>query len=201
MASRVFCNRVPLPAGSVLAGGPGRYDYSDSYELELVRDISIDEALNAFCGPMPAAMRILMGVRDVVAGRLGLKTATRYVAGNPLDPIVVRSGDRIGLFLVRERHEREVVLGEDDSHLDFRVSVLVEERKVFVSTVVRYNNRIGRIYFAVVKPFHRWLVAHALPRDFRVFMVQGDYRGAASSGETQPATTFHPSEECIQVRR
>lgn len=164
------CRSVPLPAESVLATGARRCDYLDSYALELVRELSVDEALNAFCGPMPAAMRILMGIRDAVAERLGLKTASAYRAGDPRAPIICAPGERLGLFTVRERHAHEIVLGEDDSHLDFRVSVLVEGRRVVVSTAVSYNNRLGRLYFAVVKPFHRFLVSHSLPKDFRDFL-------------------------------
>ena len=164
------CRSTSFPTESVLAPGLATYDYADSYSLDLSRDISVDEAVNAFCGPLPTAVRILMSTRDFVAGRLGLKTSRGYAAGDPSAPVVCRPGDRMGLFLVMGRHEREIVLGEDDSHLDFRVSVLVRPRSVVVSTVVTYNNRLGRIYFAAVKPFHRWIVSRTLPADFKPFL-------------------------------
>jgi hypothetical protein len=76
---------------------------------------------------------------------------------------------RVGVFRVYERTDDEVLLGEDDRHLDFRVSMLLQREgleapRVVVATVVRYNGRLGRLYFAVVRPFHRRIVPAMLRR-------------------------------------
>jgi hypothetical protein len=49
---------------------------------------------------------------------------------------------------------------EDDKHLKFRTSVLIDREKseVYLTTVVKYNNWGGRLYFIPVKPVHRILV-------------------------------------------
>lgn len=56
----------------------------------------------------------------------------------------------------------EIVLGDNDRHLDLRVSLLVErggrdgrEKTLSVTTAVRLNDRLGRCYFCFIKPFHR----------------------------------------------
>jgi cysteine synthase len=59
------------------------------------------------------------------------------------------------------------VLGFDDKHLDFRVSVTVAPAGtagtlVTVSTVVKTNNLPGRTYLAAIMPFHRIIVRHLL---------------------------------------
>ena len=57
-----------------------------------------------------------------------------------------------------------MILGTDDRHLDFRVSILRSEAKdlVAISTWVRPHNNLGRAYLAMVYPFHRIIVARCL---------------------------------------
>ena len=98
-----------------------------------------------------------MRLRDVLVRGFGLKTAAALRKSE---------AGRIGIFKVYTSHEHEIILGEDDKHLDFRVSVLQRDRSaeregtpcVVVSTVVHCNNRLGRIYIRVIKPFHRCVV-------------------------------------------
>ncbi|WP_211323324.1 DUF2867 domain-containing protein [Amycolatopsis palatopharyngis] len=59
----------------------------------------------------------------------------------------------------------EVLYGSDDSHLDFRGSVLVEPGRVVLSTVVQIHNARGRAYFGIVRLVHprlvRMMLTHA----------------------------------------
>ena len=79
--------------------------------------------------------------------------------------------DRIGIFKVYSKSETEIVLGEDDKHLDFRLSVLRTPGlspslggQLTVSTVVHCNNLLGRAYLLVIAPFHRQVVTASLHR-------------------------------------
>ncbi|HYF03821.1 MAG TPA: DUF2867 domain-containing protein, partial [Patescibacteria group bacterium] len=54
-------------------------------------------------------------------------------------------------------------LGEDDKHLNFRISFLLKENQAkhyqfILSTVVVINNFTGTVYFLPVKPFHSLIV-------------------------------------------
>lgn len=68
----------------------------------------------------------------------------------------------MGVFEVFSKTEKEVVLGENDKHLDFRFSLFLEPdgqtKHFFISTVDTYNHWSGRLYFLVVKHFHRMIV-------------------------------------------
>ncbi len=68
--------------------------------------------------------------------------------------------------MLSETPER-LVAGFDDHHLDFRVVVDVTAsgrgQQVTATTLVRTNNWLGRIYLAIILPFHR-LVVRALLR-------------------------------------
>lgn len=78
------------------------------------------------------------------------------------------TGERIGIFPVVARTPDEILLGLDDRHLDFRVSVRVADEESanlgIVSTLVRFNGWLGRAYFLPVRPAHRLIVPVMLRR-------------------------------------
>lgn len=110
----------------------------------------------------------LMRVRDVLVAGFGIKTSKQLQAA-------AASSERIYIFKVYETGPHEILLGEDDKHLDFRVSVLHRTRSVAaqsasyvtVSTVVHCHNRLGRLYILLIAPFHRWVVQSSLRRAVR----------------------------------
>jgi hypothetical protein len=162
---------VPVPA-SLAARAFTRVDYADAYRVRLPGSgpHTIDAVTQAAVGVAPGWAVALMQVRDVIAGALGLKTARSFrrpAAG----PRVLRPGDRLEIFRVYARRDDEILLGEDDRHLDFRVSVLIQrdgqQAWVLVATVVRFNSWLGRAYFLPVRPFHRLLLPALLRNGLR----------------------------------
>ena len=54
-------------------------------------------------------------------------------------------------------------MGLDDRHLDFRVSLRLlpvggAAESLQLTTTVTFHGRLGRLYFALVRPFHRRIV-------------------------------------------
>ncbi|UZE22069.1 DUF2867 domain-containing protein [Pseudomonas sp. B21-056] len=105
-----------------------------------------------------------MKVRDIVAC-FSLKTAKQLAT----------LANRVGIFKVYSTNQTEIVLGEDDKHLDFRISILCAEeaeqegsRQLVFSTVVQCRKRLGRAYILMIAPFHRLVVKASLLRAARV---------------------------------
>ena len=98
-----------------------------------------------FRGP-PLCVRALFAVRDVLVRLCGIEPGTRrafdFVAWSP----------------------DEVLLGIDQRHLAFRASVLIRPDRVVVSTIVEVRNRRGRVYSALVRRIHPWVVRTMLAR-------------------------------------
>ncbi len=69
-------------------------------------------------------------------------------------------------FTVLDRNENEIVMGMDDVHLSFRVSVLKKKREqgngVFLTSIVKFHNTAGKVYFSTIKPFHQAIMASML---------------------------------------
>jgi hypothetical protein len=154
---------IGLPATSRLSRSYDKADFADAFSVDLPTTACNDAeslARYIFAG-QPKWIAMLLGVRDIAVWPFGLKRA--------LD-LKVAKGDRLSIFRVFERHEDEIILGEDDTHLDFRMSVLVQPasedrpQRLIVTTLVFYNRLLGRAYLGVIAPFHRLVVRASLDR-------------------------------------
>ena len=163
---RLAVTRVDPPPMSAIADWYGGADLVDSYAVTLPQGASEDLATltRALFNRPPLWLRGLLGLRDRIVGPLGVKTTTAIREAGATD-----GRDRIGFFPVLGRLENEIVLGEDDRHLDFRASVLLQGddrggRRLVATTAVRCHNLLGRTYLAVIKPFHVLVVRSNLSR-------------------------------------
>ena len=152
---------VPLPPSSVLYAPSIPYDYADSYSAVLSdSSMTATDAAWEFFGQAPRWVGTLMRMRNSLVSLFGLKTGQSQ---KPVERRALVPGQKVGLFRIYSASPTEVILGEDDRHLNFRVSVLVEpgdqgKKNLVVSTVVHYQNGWGQIYFFFVRPFHRIIV-------------------------------------------
>ena len=68
------------------------------------------------------------------------------------------------IFPVQYETTEEIIVGTDDRHLDFRITVLRENDMIHMGTWVRPKNVFGKIYLTVVMPFHILIVRDAMRR-------------------------------------
>ncbi|MEP6721003.1 MAG: DUF2867 domain-containing protein [Variovorax sp.] len=152
---------VPLPPGVRVARlYPGAF-LADAFAIDLPPGATHDVlALARFALTRPAPwVERLLAVRDAIVSLFGLKTSRDLRADNG-----AASPPRVGFFRIYETLPDEVVLGEDDRHLDFRLSVQRSADQLTAVTVVHCHNLLGRTYIRVIAPFHRKVVRSALNR-------------------------------------
>jgi hypothetical protein len=93
------------------------------------------------------------------------------------------------------RDEQEILLDEDDCHLDFRLSLRLEpmgpRHRLTVSTAVHFHGRAGRLYFLPVGPLHRVIVP-AMMRRMTRHVEAIDGRGGVRPLRTTPWLTASP---------
>lgn len=164
---------VALPAESAVARLYQAPDLADAYAVRLPENAIDDpELLARFVFAHQAGwVARLMGLRDALVARFGLKTAKQLRAEGSAG-----SQERVDIFRIYTRSAHEIVLGENDNHLDFRVSVLQQTRHtrdgrsryLVLSTVVHCHNGFGRFYILAIAPFHRMVVRSSLRRAARM---------------------------------
>lgn len=157
-------DETSFPSESLLFSNKDTFDYYDTFEGAIVGDtsgITKKDLIRAFFESAPDWVAKLMRLRNAIVGRLGLKTDGPSVQDlkSMIQSFEGKKGEAIGLFRVQESNENEIIFGENDKHLDFRVSLLMrDQNRIAITTVVIFNNVFGRIYFLPVKPFHKVIV-------------------------------------------
>ncbi|MGD9478814.1 DUF2867 domain-containing protein [Shinella sp. G-2] len=134
-------------------------DWADRFTLGLpVENLTAREAARLALEHPPGWVRKLMVLRNALVAPFGLKGAAEEVRTSEAE---------IGGFPVVSASDDRVVLGFDDRHLDFRIVIDVRQDRpsgqtLSVMTLVHRNNLLGRLYLAVVMPFHKLIVRRML---------------------------------------
>ena len=126
-------------------------DWWDRFSGELISvEVNSLEISKRLLEQPPAWISGLMALRNRLVTLGGLKTVYFTAAAST------------GGFPVVSSTPERTVLGFDDRHLNFRIVVDIREqtgrRYLDVTTLVRRNNLLGRVYLFAVGPFHRLIV-------------------------------------------
>ncbi|SDT31559.1 DUF2867 domain-containing protein [Bradyrhizobium canariense] len=128
--------------------------FADAFRLEIEsKTLDARHAAQRMMGRSPRWIETLLSLRNLLVAPFGLKTS-----GASEKP----PREMIGIFpILRETPER-LVAGFNDKHLDFRVVIDVatsgSSQQVTATTLVLTHNWFGRIYLAIIRPFHRVIV-------------------------------------------
>lgn len=146
----------PKAASTILPGA----DFADAWRVaDLPIGLDAPTITARVFGNTPRWLAVLLTIRNAIVAPFGLKTG------------IPGEYPEIGglAFPVVSSQPRQVVLGFDDAHLDFRVVIdVVAAGKgalaATATTYVRTHNVGGRVYLGLVKPFHRFIVPAMLKR-------------------------------------
>jgi Protein of unknown function (DUF2867) len=159
---------VPPPAESGVASWFRAADLVEAFAVPIdAADVTkgVDSLARSALGDPAPWIRLLLGLRDALVAGFGVKTSQEVRRAAIAD-----KADRIDFFRIRARSDRELILGEDDRHLDFRLSLLLRARpdssgdELVATAVVRCHNALGRVYLALIARFHRLVVISNLSR-------------------------------------
>ncbi len=161
---------IPVPPATRIGSEIPGSDFHDCYLMPLAHEGR--SALELFLVTMarsPRWVEAMMGLRNRVVGLFGLKNLGHLGALSPLkEASAYEIGDRVGIFTLLSASDDEVILGDDDKHLDVKVSlckVMRDNREaVAVTTVVHIHNLLGRIYMLFVAPMHRIIAPAVMAR-------------------------------------
>ena len=139
-------------------------DFLDCFSVRLRNPAPLTETTQRIFIDLPVWIRGLLLVRDVAITPLGLKTTAGLPSNTTFrDELLV--GDAVGFLCVRELSDDEIILGEEDAHLDFKISVHrtpSDPQMIGLATWVRCKNRFGRVYLKTITPFHKRIVKSRL---------------------------------------
>lgn len=128
------------------------YDYTDNFSeiVHSTRPIGAEELADIFFRA-PQWIITLMKCRNTMVKPFGLK------------------GEKKLSDLIKIESENVASLNKIDKHLDYEVMLITENlgngnQRISVSTKVCLHNWLGKLYFAVIKPFHRLICKTLIKR-------------------------------------
>jgi len=153
---------VALPSPSLVERALLPCHYFDAFSVDTPAGTFGDvDSLARASAQLPRWVDWLMALRNRVVRVFGLITEPAETPLDAADRAIV-PGSAVGIFLVLARSADEILMGLDDKHLDFRFALTLQTRtdgeRAIATTTVRFNNIWGRLYFAVVKPFHKLII-------------------------------------------
>jgi hypothetical protein len=150
-----------VPSSSVLSRDLIRTaHFHDSYRAPLAHpELGIVDIFFALFGHTPLWMKLLLIVRNTIAGLFGLEVPTVGEIMKPEVRCAYSVSEKIGPWPIFHIDDNEVVAGRNNKHMDFRLSVLKamegDTASVVVSTTCTVHNVYGKIYLFLIVPFHR----------------------------------------------
>ena len=166
------CHKTIIPANSLTQ----KYlpvDYTDAFACEVTntKKLSADEMMIVFWTAMPGWANALFKLRNVLVRPFGLVTEEGKDYVEELKEMIHTGSGSAGLMSVTAKSDNETVVFLSDKHLDVYMSVFVEEegrlQTATAITLVRYHNRLGKIYFSLIGLFHKVIVKSTLKNTLR----------------------------------
>src|SRR5438477_1573029 len=110
--------KTPIPRQALVTDAFPHVDYSDAYRIPIPAATDVDMAVRAFVTIRPRWIMALLGLRNILVAPFGIKTSVR---GRP-DPRIrpLQPGNLVGIFRVYQRSAEEILMGDNDRHLDYR---------------------------------------------------------------------------------
>lgn len=156
-----------IPASSALARLPeGWATWVDAWEAPLTsRDASALDLFATTMGRQPRWLDAALRLRDRIGRFFGIRSVGAFAGDGETAPSAsIEVGDRLGIFTVLAVDDDELLVGEDDVHLDYRLAFHrdLESGRFVVAMALRTHNLVGRLYMLPVAPVHRHLVRNML---------------------------------------
>ncbi len=153
----VIEDQVPETIG--ITNALSSVDFKDTFATTNHSD-SLPKIAMLIFGTIPGWVSVLFKVRNFFAKMIGLQTDPPTNVNTALEV-----GGYIGFFEIYSIATDEMILGANDTHLKFRVSIhntKEEQYNIKVTTLVQYTNFTGKAYMFIIAPFHRMVVKRML---------------------------------------
>ena len=133
-------------------------NYEDCFHQTLIgkERMGPRDLFNLIFVQYPKPAQYLLKFRNMLVKPSGLKTG-----GGFADMII-------------EENETELVLGKQDKHLDFYIILECEppcrqQQNISLTTLIEYNNLLGKIYFFIIRIFHTIIIKSLMGRAVKIW--------------------------------
>ncbi|RCS58621.1 DUF2867 domain-containing protein [Parvibium lacunae] len=159
---------VPVPPNCAVFPRLHNADFYDAWRVSTrIPSATALEAFLAVVKATPPWVDFLMALRNRIVSKLGLKNLGVLSKDGLTQRRDYQPGERLGIFTVVSNRPEELLLTDQDKHLDVVISVYqssANSSEFTISTVVHTHNWLGKLYMLPVAPLHKLIVRNMLSK-------------------------------------
>jgi len=148
----------------------GKVNHEDRFCLILgtKKIFDVDFIIVKLIKSIPKWFKLLLNLRKAIVSIFGLKTGKIGNVYENLENLNFKQDQSIGDFFIILKGKIHLIVELKDKHLDFRFSILIRQEegitKMSLTTIVKFINIFGKVYFFLITPFHRLVIPNILKR-------------------------------------
>lgn len=159
-----------IPIDSLIQITLPQTKFNDCYSVffQSDRKIDVEEAVHSFFSNMKVKwVDALFKLRNYLVKPFKLYTPENVVTTSNTNERITKGG-KVAFFDVLEVRDEEILLFADDSHLKAWFSVFIDNssilKRITFTTTVQTKNRFGKLYLAIINPFHKLIIKTMLKK-------------------------------------
>jgi hypothetical protein len=171
--------------------------FKDSYSVITVKnELDPLQIYLLMVNNTPVWINSLLSIRNKIVKLLGLKDVGQlggvdYINHSDFDEL---TDAKLDLFTIESFSENEMILTLNDKHLNIKMAILKRKHtnkiEVIVSTIVNFNNKLGKIYMFIISPFHRLVIMRLMNN----ILYKNTYTGSSDNNEGTVRDSTEPSD-------
>lgn len=154
-------SETDFPSTTEINGKESDVYYRDSFRVMVKpQNLEAKQVYHRIFGFIPTPVQWAFKLRNSVVKWLGFSVSNTEMS-LPLDDIQV--GKKAGFLTVEYVSELEIVCGAYEKNMDMWISVLrLDNQEFAISTLVNLKTKSGKIYMALIKPFHKMVAKYTI---------------------------------------
>jgi hypothetical protein len=150
----------PIPTDDFLASIRTKHSFRDALSAPISQPtLTATKAQLSIFSHMPKWVTTLMTIRNKIVKVFGFNVGID--SSLEMKKTELKLGDSAGFMTVISLSEHEVISFTEDKHMQFYMSVTTDKQQATVSILVNLKTPIGRLYMALITPFH-WVIARVV---------------------------------------
>ena len=154
-------SEMAFPPETKINGKESASHYRDAFRVIVNKpELEAREVYHSIFGFLPKPVQLALALRNSIVKHLGFAVSNTEMS-LPLEEIA--TGKKAGFLTIEHVDPSEIVCGAYEPNMDMWLSVLkLSDQEFAVSTLVNLKTKTGKIYMAIIKPFHKLIAKYCI---------------------------------------
>ncbi|WP_415900977.1 DUF2867 domain-containing protein [Neptuniibacter sp. QD48_11] len=154
-------SEIEFPSTTTINGKESESYYRDSFQVSVRHNgLNAKDVYHRIFGYMPKSIQLALKIRNAVVKMFGFSASSTEMS---LSLNEIEEGRKAGFLNIELVTDGEVVCGAYEPNMDMWLSVMkTSDHEFAVSTLVNLKTKSGKIYMAMIKPFHKVVAKYCI---------------------------------------